>query len=197
MKKTILLLAILAGSISASAQIGVKGGLIYSGEGGMLKAAETTYKNEGDSSIGWQAGLTGRIDLAVIYIEPEVLYTSFKDEYVTAGNKEFDITKNRIDVPVNVGIDVSILSVHAGPVFSYYFDDKNSLKEIKNAEQDNFNLGAQVGLGVHLGQLYLNARYEMSITETGSTFQDAATNTRYSTENRPHLLNLSLTYYFN
>src|SRR5690606_40236022 len=96
-------LCIFAGTFCASAQIGIKGGMVYSGEGGMLKSAEATYKSKGSANIGWQAGLTGRIDLAVIYIEPEILYTSFKDEYLTLQNQEFSITKNRVDIPINVG----------------------------------------------------------------------------------------------
>ncbi|HLV45666.1 MAG TPA: outer membrane beta-barrel protein [Flavobacterium sp.] len=197
MKNIFIMLFLTAGTFCASAQIGIKGGLVYNGEGGMLKAAESTYKSEGSTNIGWQAGLVGKIDLAVLTVEPEILYTSFKNEYVTANNTEFAITRNRVDIPINVGVNFSILRLHAGPVFTYYLDDKNSLKDIVNAHQDNFNLGAQIGLGLQFKQLYLNARYEMSITKTGSAFEDAISNTRYSTENRPHLLNVSLTYYFN
>ena len=76
MKNILIAVCIFAGTFCASAQIGIKGGMVYSGESGMLKSAETTYKSEGSANIGWQAGLTGRIDLAVIYIEPEILYTS-------------------------------------------------------------------------------------------------------------------------
>lgn len=197
MKNILIAVCIFAGTFCASAQIGIKGGMVYSGESGILKSAEATYKSKGSANIGWQAGLTGRIDLAVIYIEPEILYTSFKDEYLTLQNQEFSITKNRVDIPINVGMNFSFLRLHAGPVFTYYLDDKNTLKDVVNAKQDNFNLGAQIGLGVQLDQLYLNARYEMSITKTGSAFEDAISNTTYNTENRPHLLNVSLTYYFN
>ncbi len=198
MKKILIFVFGMAG-LSASAQnieFGVKAGLVYNADSGAIDAVNTTYNSKGDGSVGWQAGVLTRIKMLGLYIQPELLYTSFKNDYVAQNGEKFDITKNRIDIPVNVGTKIlGIAHAQVGPVFSYYMKDKNSL-DILEAKQDEFNVGFQIGAGVEISKLLINARYEIGVGKVGSSFQEKTTNTRYNTESRPNLLNVSVAYMF-
>ena len=100
-----------------------------------------------------------------------------------------------MDVPVNVGKKfLGLAHVQAGPVFSYYCDDKISYKDIKDAKQDNFNVGMQIGAGVEVSKLLFDLRYEFGFGKVASEFIHDSYD--YKTENRPQMLNLTVAYLF-
>jgi len=196
--KKLLFAAFVAVSSFVSAQsinVGLKGGLVFnSDKGEVFSNINNIYNNKGKGSTGFQAGALARVSLAGIYIQPELLYTQFKNEYEIEGGS-FDVTKKRIDVPVAVGKRfLGIAHVQAGPVFSYYFDDKFSVDDFIKAKQDEFNVGLHVGAGVQVSKLLFDLRYEFGLGKVSSEFVND--NYRYNTESRPKLLNLSVAYLF-
>ena len=101
-----------------------------------------------------------------------------------------------MDIPVNVGKRfLGIGHIQAGPVFSYYFDDKLSVKDFTTAKQDDFNVGMQIGAGVEVSKLLFDLRYEFGLGKVGSDILNGS-NGQYRTENRPQMLNLSVAYLF-
>ncbi|MDN3705923.1 porin family protein [Myroides ceti] len=199
MKKLLFSMLFLAATNFVSAQsfdFGIKAGMVYNADKGAIKSFTNAVDAKGKGSAGFQAGVLSRISLIGFYVQPEVLYTSFKNEFDDANGQSFKVTKQRIDIPVNIGKKfLGIAHAQVGPVFSYYLDDKNSLKDIVNAKQDQFNVGFQIGAGVEISKLLINARYEFGLGKVGSTFMDK-NNIEYQVENRPNLLNVSLTYLF-
>lgn len=198
MKK--LVLAAFVGLLSnfAFAQninFGIKGGAIFNTDKGeVFKDTGNIFKKDGKASAGFQAGALARISLAGIYIQPELLYSQYKNEYDVNGD-DFNVTKKRMDVPVNVGKKfLGLAHIQAGPVFSYYFDDKISFNDIKNAKQDNFNVGMQIGAGVEVSKLLFDLRYEFGFGKVASEFIHDSYD--YKTENRPQMLNLTVAYLF-
>lgn len=200
MKKFLFLLACLATGAGAQAQnvdFGIKAGLAFNADSGAINAATTAYNAKGSGSVGWQAGALARVSLVGIYIQPELLYTSFKNEYTTEQGQDFNVTKSRIDLPINVGKKfLGIAHVQLGPVLSYYLDDNNNLTDFVQAKQDQFNAGFQIGAGVEFSNILINARYEMGFGKVGTVLQNNVTGTTYNVESRPQLLNVSVAYLF-
>ncbi len=199
MKKLILTaIAGLAANFVTAQNIdfGIKGGAVFNTDKGKVwQDAGNIFKRDGKASAGFQAGALARVSLAGIYIQPELLYTQFKNEYDVDG-QNLDVTKKRLDIPVNVGKRfLGIGHIQAGPVFSYYFDDKLSVKDFTTAKQDEFNVGMQIGAGVEVSKLLFDLRYEFGLGKVGSDILNGS-NGQYRTENRPQMLNLSVAYLF-
>lgn len=199
MKKLILTAIVGLAANFATAQninFGIKGGAVFNiDKGKVWEDAGNNFKKDGKASAGFQAGALARVSLAGIYIQPELLYTQFKNEYDVDGQK-LNVTKKRMDIPVNVGKRfLGIGHIQAGPVFSYYFDDKLSVKDFTTAKQDEFNVGMQIGAGVEVSKLLFDLRYEFGLGKVGSDILNGS-NGQYRTENRPQMLNLSVAYLF-
>ena len=199
MKKLILTAIVGLAANFATAQninFGIKGGAVFNTDKGKVwEDAGNIFKKDGKASAGFQAGALARVSLAGIYIQPELLYTQFKNEYDVDG-QNLDVTKKRLDIPVNVGKRfLGIGHIQAGPVFSYYFDDKLSVKDFTTAKQDEFNVGMQIGAGVEVSKLLFDLRYEFGLGKVGSDILNGS-NGQYRTENRPQMLNLSVAYLF-
>ena len=202
MKKLILAAFIGLTANFASAQninFGLKAGAVFNTDKGEVwNDANNIFK--GKAAAGFQAGALARVSLAGIYIQPELLYTQFKNEYnaedANGNNADFKVTKKRLDIPVNVGKRfLGIAHVQAGPVFSYYFNDKISVKDFTSAKQDEFNVGLQVGAGVEISKLLFDLRYEFGLGKIGSEIVNA-NGREFQTENRPQMLNLTVAYLF-
>lgn len=199
MKKIILTAIVGLATNFAMAQninFGLKGGAVFNTDKGEVWSdAGNIFKKDGKASAGFQAGALARISLAGIYIQPELLYTQFKNEYNVEG-RNLDVTKKRMDIPVNVGKRfLGIGHIQAGPVFSYYFDDKLNVNDFTTAKQDDFNVGMQIGAGVEVSKLLFDLRYEFGLGKVGSEILNG-NNGRYQTENRPQMLNLTVAYLF-
>lgn len=196
MKKIIALLVLFFGfnAFSQQVDLGIKAGLVYNGNSGLLETVNTTYKNRGKADVGWQAGLISRIHFLGLYLQPELLYTRFGDEYLTEENTNFTLTKNRIDLPLSLGTRLfKIVHVQLGPVFSYNFKNNNTLDVTKTNKSD-FNVGLQIGVGVELGNILLSARYEYATSNYTNSFVEKATSTRYNTTTKPGILSVSLAF---
>jgi len=198
MKKFVLAAIIGLASNYATAQnidFGLKGGVVFNTDKGEVwNDAGNIFKRDGKASSGFQAGALARVSLAGIYVQPELLYTQFKNEYNVEG-QDFDVTKKRLDIPVAVGKRfLGIAHVQAGPVFSYYFDDKISVSEVTKAKQDEFNVGMHVGGGVQVSKLLFDLRYEFGFGKVATDYVND--NYNFTTENRPQMLNLSVAYLF-
>lgn len=173
-------------------KFGVKGGAVFNADKGLLKTTDALYKNKGKGSTGFQAGAMVRIKAAGFYVQPEMLYTQYKNEYKEETGQSFDLTKKRLDFPVNVGktFGLGLVQIQTGPVFSYYFKDGNSLKGITHATRDEFNVGWQFGTGLNLRSLLIDVRYEFGFGKTTSKW------TGFEAKSRPQLIHLSLGYFF-
>lgn len=167
MKKTLLTAAIALISITAFAQsgsgFGVKGGLNYNGNGKYFDSVEDAF-NSPDRNVGFHLGVFGKIG-NTLYVRPELVYTSTKSGYDNG-----DLKINKLDVPVLVGLKViGPLHVFAGPAFQYILNTKFDGVTIGDIEND-FSVGLNMGIGVNLGKLGLDLRYERGFSENEVNF---------------------------
>jgi hypothetical protein len=179
MKKYILSLALLTTvGLSAKAQftLGLKGG---------VNVSKLNTDNFTQSSIaGYQFGAFARFGKG-LFLEPELYAASKGGQFnfesngsTTGGNARVRFTT--LDVPVLIGesFGASSFNIRAmvGPVYSYVLDRNSSFSDnLSSAYQDlgDFNhstLGYQAGLGVDLGNIALDGRYEGGLTSINKTY---------------------------
>lgn len=130
---------------------GIKGGMNYNSNGQYFKDAEAIWGAPKDN-LGYHLGLFGKVNLGPVFLRPELNYTNLKSEI-----NSVQLQTQRLDAPVLVGINLlgPLVSVFAGPSFHYYIED-----ELRDFEFDKFNAGYQFGVGLNLGNVGLDLRYE-------------------------------------
>lgn len=168
MIKAVLSIALLLASLFSIPNIslaqtkggfGIKAGLNYNANGNYFKDAQLIWEDP-LSSVGYHVGGFAKGNLGILYIRPELVYSQLK----TNVQNEVYLTK-RLDAPVLIGTTFlgSLLTVFAGPSFHYRLND--DLLDIDWKDVDNnFNTGFQLGLGVNLGPIGLDLRYEKELT---------------------------------
>lgn len=199
MKKLFLIgFAILSmGAMAQSVDFGLKAGMAYNTDKGVLKTIEEAYETKGKGAVGFQAGAMIRAKFAGFYLQPEVLYTHFKNEYKKEAGESIDVKKDRIDIPINVGktFALGLVQVQTGPVFSFNISDKANHGFGSADKKDDMSLGWQVGTGLNFKKLNLDLRYEFGLGKTSSEFIQGAAGTDFKTENRTNMLNFTVGYF--
>lgn len=166
MKKVLILCAIFfTVSNTSNAQLfewGIKGGLNYNSNGDLIIEAEDIYVNpEGNSGyhLGFFAKTKGKI-----YVRPELFYTHTKSKYKGDGGIS-DLTIDKIDLPILLGLKIiGPLHFLIGPSFQYLINTDLSDFKLGDIEND-FTIGGTVGLGVQLGKIGIDLRYERGFSE--------------------------------
>jgi len=144
--------------------LGITAGLNYGSTGNLRESGQTIMDNP-DKKLGYHLGIYWKIDLALLYLRPELKYTQLNNEY---RGSLFDIQK--IDLPLLVGTSIiGPLHVFAGPSFQYIVDTKLEDTSLGDVQKE-WSLGAQFGVGVNLGKWGIDVRYERGFTENEVTF---------------------------
>lgn len=179
MKKTIILGLITACVLSFSAhaqdlKLGIKAGFNVA----TLKTDKTIFDNS--NSVGYLAGIWGRLGGSSFHIQPEAYFTSksatIHPEAGEAGSDliKGDIKFTNIDVPILLGTKFPVgpvkLKLQAGPLFSFVVDENNPYKD---SASDFINDGLKdykdkfssvvVGTGVDFSKFIIDLRYEYGL----------------------------------
>lgn len=137
---------------------------------------------QGDSKMGFHAGLYGRIQLLGLFVQPELLFTHSQGEVVladvTASQMYTETQKfNKIDIPVIVGWKFGPARLGIGPVASFMLSESDGLKDklssiSTDATENNFRkatFGYQIGVGLDiLKKITLDVRYEGNLSKLGN-----------------------------
>ena len=127
-----------------------------------------------DGKIGFRGGIFGRITLGSFYAQPELLITSHQSSYsfedlANPGEVQFRSESGvNFDVPLIVGVKLGGFRVQAGPVASMNLSQKSDFIE-KDAWERNFqnaDWGLQMGVGVDIGQIFLDLNYHLPLKES-------------------------------
>ncbi|WP_240485988.1 outer membrane beta-barrel protein [Anditalea andensis] len=145
---------------------GLKAGLNYNSNGNFFREAGMVY---GDplNNLGFHVGAFGKLNLGPIYLRPELVYGQMKtlvdgDKYLT----------QRMDAPLLVGLNLfgSLISVFAGPSFHYTLrDDLTGFNYSPDVKR--FNAGYHAGVGLNLGRIGLDLRYEREFRGQSVNFE--------------------------
>jgi len=168
-----------------------------------LKGGDFT---SGDPEIGYHVGVFGRIGAAGFYVQPEVLFTQTKSTFLSNLPQQLSLSArdlnfpdaigatspaagkltanfNRLDIPVMLGMRMfKIFRIQAGPVAS--LDINSSLKDQEGIDQDGdftkATLGYQAGVGLDLGNVIIDAKYESSFGNSIDNIGGFSTDQRLS-----------------
>ncbi len=181
----------------AQASYGVKAGLNYGATGDyenysqVMGDASTVV--DGKEKAGYHLGGFAKFEFLGIFLQPEIVYTSLNTEYT-----DFDYRVNKIDAPLLLGLNVlGPLNIKAGPSFQYILKNDLENTDLKISDVENeITMGYQVGLGLELGNLGFDARYEGAFKENNA-FGDAAIDRNFKIDSRPSQWILSVSYSFN
>ena len=147
----------------AGSGFGIKAGLNYNANGDYLESAQAVAEDP-DRNVGFHIGVFYKLGKK-IYFRPELMYTKTKSEYPDG---DFDLSK--LDVPALVGFKIiGPLHFLIGPDFQYILDtdfDGISIDDIEN----DFTVGIHLGVGVNLGILGVDLRYERGLSKNEATF---------------------------
>ncbi|MFN4000158.1 outer membrane beta-barrel protein [Algoriphagus sp.] len=187
-KKSLLVVLLFMGvTLSSQAQqgsgFGFKGGMNYNTSGKYFKDARQIFSKPGEN-MGYHLGIFFQLSSYDIALRPEMIYT--KSQFTTdLGSVDFQ----RVDLPVLVKMRLfKVIGFSVGPSLHYTFDEKFSKPE--NFEKtDPFGLGFQLGLGVNLGPVGLDLRFERELNERKYSFENVLGNKDY--KNQQLILGLS------
>ncbi len=119
-----------------------------------------------DAMTGMTLGGYAKIKVLGFFIMPEVNYNQRGNEIKDFGTS----TIHNIDVPVLFGKQFfKVIRVNGGPNFQFQL--ANTQTQVSNyINQSKFNdfvLGLQLGVGLDVWKLSLDARYDMNLSEAG------------------------------
>lgn len=171
MKKILVFLLVMGSSLTLYAQkngLGIKAG---------LTSTQVDFESEqfipSDAQMGYHLGVFARFGGMGFFVQPEVLFTQtsgrIKLQLPTPNlTKDYEVKFNRLDVPVLAGFRfLKVVRVMAGPIASFSID--SSLKEsgtiVKDIDFNQATLGYQMGVGLDLGNISIDGRYEGGLSE--------------------------------
>jgi len=165
---------------------GIKGGLNYNANGDYFESIGANAKHP-DRNIGYHLGFFGKIG-DKLFFRPELVYTSTKSDYDSN-----DFKMKKLDAPMLVGLRVlGPLNVFGGPAFQYILDTDFNDINIKDVKND-FTVGLNFGIGLDLGKLGLDLRYERGFNHNEANFINTDLGVAESRlDTRPDQLILSL-----
>ena len=206
MKNLLFTLFFFTSVFSANAQFlnwGIKAGMNYNANGDLVLLSEEIASDPFSSNqeLGYHLGLLAEIKLPLfMYIRPELLYVHTESSYPIEGDEAM-LKMDRIDVPVLLGFRVfKIGRIFLGPNFQYVMNTdlsvSDNIAKIKNISYDDFNVAAQVGVGLNFGRLGADIRWEAGLMGTEALYQvdgvdvEEVENVEVDTDNMQFLLSL-------
>ena len=201
MRKLVIAVLLLSGmtAFGQSSHFGIKGGLNYGSTGEL--SGITDRPINGDNNVGYHLGLLGHLEFAGIFIQPELVYTRLTTEYGvrSIGGSSADYAFSKLDIPLLVGLEIlGPLNVKAGPSFQVVLNNDLDDGNIEDPE-NTFTVGYQLGVGVTLGKLGLDLRYEGAFQDNDANSIVTASDVSaegFTIDSRPSQWILSLSYAF-
>lgn len=176
--KKLLLLALTTLLINATDAQFLKYGIRVGGATTDISAQDFSNNNLelalNSAGFGIHFGGFVRVKLGPIYLQPEILYNSFSTEYTLndlANNTSslLDETYRNLDIPVMIGWKTGPFRIQAGPIGSVPLSRSSDLTSIETYREaaDRMTFGYQAGLGLDIGQIILDVKYEGSLSKFG------------------------------
>jgi hypothetical protein len=181
----VFLLLVLSGSVHAQqgSGFGFKGGMNYNTSGKYFKDAGQIFSNPGEN-LGYHLGIFFQLSSYDISLRPEMIYTKSQFE-TNLGSVDYQ----KVDLPVLVKMRLfKVIGFSIGPSLHYTFDEQFSKPE-NFQKTDPFGLGFQMGLGVNIGPVGLDLRFEREMNERKYSFENVLGKEDY--KNQQLILGLS------
>jgi hypothetical protein len=203
MKRGLLMLMLIAGPYWATGQIfqfGIKGGIGFQNLNLQDFNGGNTWESldPSNGNLGWHIGFQSRINLLLLKIKPELYFTRLHSQgtlKAKSGSNQDDIDYNffidRLDLPVLLAFELGPVGINVGPVVSTYMS--NTAEQV-TINTEGLGFGYQLGAGIKLGSITLDARYEGAFHNAVQSFTIGGTN--FQADQRPSQLMFSVGYFF-
>lgn len=144
----------------------------------LLNDGETTTElSIREAKYGFHFGLSTRISIANIFIEPSFLFNSNTVDY-NIDEQIFDTgiistikseTYNNLDIPLMVGLKIGFLRIQGGPVAHIFINSASELTDIKGYSQkfQDATYGVQGGIGLDIWKIRFDLNYETNLSHFG------------------------------
>ncbi|PRY88899.1 porin family protein [Mongoliibacter ruber] len=125
--------------------------------------------SSGDSFTGYHLGLFVRMGGSSIFVQPEFLFTNTGGTIVETSNtsvRTINANFNRFDIPLMMGFKLAnFFRVQAGPIASVLLDYtiEDGVQNALDVDYSNSTIGYQAGVGLDVGNLILDFKYENSL----------------------------------
>jgi len=221
MRKLFILVLALFSFTIANAQFlrfGVKGGVSSTN----VKIDETSLQGltttdglkqfaveQGNSKLGLHFGVFGRIQLAGLFIQPEILFTQSKGEvvlsYINSADEAIQTVEdqkfNKIDIPVMVGWKFGPARIGLGPVASIMLSENDGLKKelaslTSQSAESNFKnavFGYQLVAGIDiLKKITFDFKYEGNLSKLGEGITLGGSDYKFDQRNPQFIFSLGI-----
>lgn len=180
----IILLLVLGFSTSHAQFIkfGIKGGANFPS----LNSTDNSFSF--NSNVGWHAGAMVEVNIPIVKVGADFLYSQTSYDATTpASAAPEDLKTSYFDIPVwGKFTFLKIITIHAGPQFSFVTNIKLNDEDIKDAVDESV-VRFIAGAGVQLGSLDIHGRF---IFPTTTTWQNSPEEFKNSN------IQLSIGYWF-
>jgi len=155
-----------------------------------LSSTEVDFKNKqivpDGAQTGYHLGIYGRFGAAGFFVQPELLFTQTSGKFMInypgqGGSEQFKANFNRLDIPVMLGVRMlKIVRLMAGPIASININSelKDASNTVSEAEFNNATFGYQAGVGLDIGNLSVDAKYEGGLSSVTENIQSLNTDNR-------------------
>jgi hypothetical protein len=172
MMKKVFALVALSICISAKAQVdfGLRAGMNFTDMNLKGFGQSSFYNNlaNGGQDFGYHAGIYAKLNLLLIKLQPELLYTrvsgSLEATDMSGKKVSEDIGINRFDIPMLAVFGLGPVRLGLGPVYSYQFSSVSDVFD--DAGVNNSAWNAQLLAGLELGKIQLDVRYEFGLSSS-------------------------------
>lgn len=164
MKKLIIVLALVAGSVGAYAQasvaIGIKGGVNFAKLDG-----STTVQSNFNNRTGYHFGAFTLFKFSKIGIQPEVIFSQ-QGSKVKVNTGSFDGNFSYINIPVIVKLyTVAGINLQVGPQFGFLSRAEIDNTDVKDSfKKSDISLALGAGWDIPFG-ITIDARYNLGLSK--------------------------------
>jgi len=167
MKKYLLLLfAVFVYNISTAQLVsfGLQGGLNYN----YARISDLPGLQADGAALGYHGGLFLRVKIPIIgfYAQVEPTYTKLNAniEDIEFNQETTMLSSDRFDMPLLVGIKITVVRFYLGPMISVNLNNNIDWNDASVDVVDKTSWGAQFGMGLELGPVMLDVKYEAFVS---------------------------------
>lgn len=115
--------------------------------------------------FGFELGFYGRAKFSGFYVQPEVMFHRTNKQFkIDNGNQNLNIAYSRLNIPILVGQRYfKFLRFNAGPTGTIQIAGKSD--EAANVNYNDFNIGAQFGVGFDFFDIRADLKYQVSFNK--------------------------------
>lgn len=110
-----------------------------------------------------------------LFIQPELQFNTISSKfYVTQSTnrqQKLSYSRTSLQVPLLVGFNIGFIKLNAGPVFNLTSNEQTSVNHMGfKIKVKSVPIGYQIGAGIKLGNMILEARYAAMMEDVKYTF---------------------------